>query len=144
MRVEDLDRRRVGLQRTRYLTISSANVHKPVPNGQKNDPGEVSEGRLAWSRPYFRSGDIGALERVWSNKSWPEIQSNAVETNVKDLRSPVPQRRRITAHLRADVVEHYERGLSTRRVAATLGLGRTTVLQILKDASVATRPRGPR
>ena len=52
------------------------------------------------------------------------------------------QRQRITAHLRADVVEHYERGMSCRRVAATLGLGRTTVLQILKDAGVEIRPQG--
>ena len=114
--------------------MSKANVTKRVTIGHENGPRSLRRGPFP----------LVALERVWSNKSWPEIQSNAVETDVKDLRSPVPQRRRITAHLRADVVEHYERGLSTRRVAATLGLGRTTVLRILKDASVATRPRGPR
>ena len=60
----------------------------------------------------------------------------------KRLASPVPQRRRITARLHADVIEHYNRGMSSRRVAATLGLGRTTVLEILKDAGVTVRPRG--
>jgi DNA-binding transcriptional regulator LsrR (DeoR family) len=58
------------------------------------------------------------------------------------VRSPVPQRRRITARLRTDVIEHYERGMSSRRVAASLGLGRTTVLEILKAADVRIRPQG--
>jgi transposase len=52
------------------------------------------------------------------------------------------QRRRITASLRAEVVEHYAAGMSCRRVADTLGLGRTTVLQILKAAGVELRPQG--
>jgi transposase-like protein len=60
------------------------------------------------------------------------------------VRSPVPQRRRITARLRAEVVEHYRGGMTSRRVAATLGLGRTTVLGILRDAGVELRPRGRR
>ena len=58
--------------------------------------------------------------------------------------SPVPQRRRITARLRAQVIEHYNRGMSSRRVAATLGLGRTTVMEILKVAGVEVRPHGRR
>jgi helix-turn-helix protein len=58
------------------------------------------------------------------------------------VRSPAPRRRRITAHLRAEVVEHYKHGMSSRRVAATLGLGRTPVLEILKVAGVEVRPRG--
>ena len=68
------------------------------------------------------------------------------ETNVSsvptDMASPPPQRRRITALLRADVVEHYIAGMSCRRVADTLGLGRTTVLEILKAAGVEIRPQG--
>lgn len=58
------------------------------------------------------------------------------------VRAPVPQRRRVTARLRTDVVEHYERGMSSRRVAATFGLGRATVLEILKTAGVDIRPQG--
>jgi DNA invertase Pin-like site-specific DNA recombinase len=49
---------------------------------------------------------------------------------------------RVTARLQAAVVEAYEGGMSIRRVAASLGLGRTTVLEILKDAGVTVRPRG--
>jgi hypothetical protein len=56
--------------------------------------------------------------------------------------SPVPQRRRITHALRVEVVEHYAAGMSCRRVAGTVGLGRTTVLQILEAAGVEIRPRG--
>ena len=56
--------------------------------------------------------------------------------------SPTSQRQRITARLRAEVIKHYDQGMSSRRVAATLGLGRTTVLKILKTAEVEVRPRG--
>jgi DNA-binding transcriptional regulator LsrR (DeoR family) len=54
----------------------------------------------------------------------------------------VRQRQRITASLRANVVEHYTQGMPSRQVASTLGLGRTTVLKVLKDAGVAIRPQG--
>ena len=54
----------------------------------------------------------------------------------------ITQRRRITHTLRAEVVEHYAAGMSCRRVAAALGLGRTTVLQILKAAGIEVRPQG--
>lgn len=56
--------------------------------------------------------------------------------------SPPQQRRRVTAALRAEVVEDYTAGMSSRRVAATLGLGRTTVLGILKAAGMPLRPQG--
>jgi DNA-binding transcriptional regulator LsrR (DeoR family) len=56
--------------------------------------------------------------------------------------SPTSQRQRITARLRAEVIKHYEQGMSSRRVAAALALGRTTVLRILKAAEVEVRPRG--
>jgi hypothetical protein len=53
---------------------------------------------------------------------------------------PIPHRRRITARLRAEVTEQNERGMSSRRVAVTLGLGRTTALEILQAAGVTLRP----
>jgi DNA-binding transcriptional regulator LsrR (DeoR family) len=55
---------------------------------------------------------------------------------------PASQRQRITGRLQAEVIKHYEQGMSSRRVAAALGLGRTTVLRILKMAEVEVRPRG--
>jgi hypothetical protein len=54
----------------------------------------------------------------------------------------VPQRRRITDSLRGNVVEYYARGMTSRLVASTLGLGRTTVLNIMKAADVAIWPQG--
>jgi hypothetical protein len=57
-------------------------------------------------------------------------------------RSPLPQRRRITSRLRTDVIEQHERGMSSQRVATSLGLGRTTVLDILKAAGVGILPMG--
>jgi hypothetical protein len=84
-----------------------------------------------------------ALERFWSNTLFADVQDDATVINGRmRVRSPVPQRRRITARLRTDVIEHYERGMSSRRVAASLGLGRTTVLEILKAAGVRIRPQG--
>jgi len=56
--------------------------------------------------------------------------------------SPPRQRRRITAQLRADVVEAYESGKTSRQVAEELALGRTTVLKILKAAGVTVWPQG--
>ena len=51
-------------------------------------------------------------------------------------------RRRVTNRLRAEVVERYEAGESSRAVAAATGLARSTVLSILKQAGVERRPRG--
>lgn len=44
--------------------------------------------------------------------------------------------------LRADVIEHYAQAMTTRQAASTVGLARTTVLKILKDAGVTVRPQG--
>jgi DNA-binding transcriptional regulator LsrR (DeoR family) len=51
-------------------------------------------------------------------------------------------RRRVTDRLRADVVDYYNQGLTTRQVSSMVGLGRTTVLKILKDEGAAIRPQG--
>jgi hypothetical protein len=58
--------------------------------------------------------------------------------------SPPRQRHRITARLRAVVVEAYESGQTSRQVAEELALGRTTVLKILKTAGATVRPQGRR
>jgi hypothetical protein len=90
-----------------------------------------------------RDMTIVALERFWSNKRWPKGQNeNSVADVNYGVASRTRQRRRITASTRAEVVEHYGAGMSCRRVADTLGLGRTTVLTILKDAGVDIRPQG--
>ncbi|MFF0822042.1 helix-turn-helix domain-containing protein [Micromonospora haikouensis] len=54
---------------------------------------------------------------------------------------PASSRTRLTASLRADVVKRYEAGASTRRIAADLDIGKSTVLKILR-AEVELRPVG--
>lgn len=60
----------------------------------------------------------------------------------RSFESPPRQRQRITERLRAEVVLAYESGQTSREVAETFTIGRTTVLKILKAAGVAVRPRG--
>lgn len=86
---------------------------------------------------------VVALERFWSNTRFTNVQGDASETGGSiHAVSPVQRRRRITARVRAEAIEHYERRMGSRRVAATLGLGRTTVLEILKAADLEIRPHG--
>lgn len=56
--------------------------------------------------------------------------------------SPPRQRQRVIDRLRAEVVEAYQSGQTSRQIAEELNLGRTTVLNILKTASVTVRPQG--
>jgi hypothetical protein len=113
--------------------MRKANIHKSVHKWHENGP------RRSLRGPF----PLVALERFWSNKSWPEKQNNTSAADVNAERwAPAPPRRRITNRLRAEVVEHYARGMSSRRVAATLVLGRTTVLEILKVGGVEVRPHG--
>lgn len=53
-----------------------------------------------------------------------------------------PQRRRLTARDRGNIVELYDSGESTRSIAIQMELGRTTVLNALKSEGVQLRPRG--
>ncbi|WP_425284605.1 helix-turn-helix domain-containing protein [Gordonia westfalica] len=48
----------------------------------------------------------------------------------------------MTERLRGDVVRLYESGLTSREVAKETGVGKTTVLTILKQEGVEMRPRG--
>jgi len=81
--------------------------------------------------------------KLRSKTKLPVLQEGVTVTGLRpNVPSPVRQRRRITARLRAEVVEHYAIGMTSRQVAATFGLGRTTVLEILKAAGLAVRPRG--
>ena len=56
--------------------------------------------------------------------------------------SPPRQRQRITERLRAEVIEAYEFGQTSREVAETFAIGRATVLKILKAVGVTVRPQG--
>lgn len=84
----------------------------------------------------------GELQRALSRFSpnmLTSVQDDACVTGgASRFVSPPRQRRRITAQLRAAVVEAYESG----QVARELALGRSTVLKILKAAGVTMRPQG--
>lgn len=55
----------------------------------------------------------------------------------------VPIRSRVTNRQRLEAVELYNLGLSALDVAERLGLGKSTVLKILKTSGVKIRPQGP-
>jgi hypothetical protein len=114
--------------------MSKANVTKHVTIGHENGPRSLLRGPFP----------LVALSQFCSSIKLTDVQDDAGVTDAHfNMPSQVPKRRRITARLRAEVVEHYAAGMSCRRVAAKLGLGRrTTVLQILKAAGVELRPQG--
>jgi hypothetical protein len=75
--------------------MSDANVLKSVPIGRKNGPRR----RLRGPFP------LVALERVWSNKMLQKRQNEISVTDVTGMvSSPASQRQRITARLRAEVI----------------------------------------
>jgi hypothetical protein len=109
--------------------MSVGNVPKSVHTRHENDP-----------RGSFY---LVALGQFCSNTSFTDVQDHAdVSDRSSSFVSHPRQRRRITARLRAHVLEAYGSGQASRQVAEELALGRTTVLKILKDAGVAVRPQG--
>jgi FixJ family two-component response regulator len=114
--------------------ISVTNVPKSVPKWHENGPRRVLRGPFC----------LVALERVCSNTvAKRKVQDDTDEVDdALERAENVPQRCRITQSLRTQVVHHYARGMTSRQVARTLGIGRTTVLTILKAADVALRPQG--
>jgi DNA invertase Pin-like site-specific DNA recombinase len=55
-----------------------------------------------------------------------------------------PRKARVTTALRADVVARYQRGGSSREVADTCGVAKSTVLKILRSEDIDVRPWGVR
>lgn len=60
------------------------------------------------------------------------------------LLHPITFRSRVTKRMKSDVIELYTSGLSALDVAERLGLGKSTVLRVLKVEGVEVRPRGVR
>jgi DNA invertase Pin-like site-specific DNA recombinase len=60
--------------------------------------------------------------------------------------APPPGKRkaRVTSALRADVVARYRQGQSSREVADTCGVAKSTVLKALRTEGVEVRPWGVR
>ncbi len=57
---------------------------------------------------------------------------------------PAATRTRVNRKHRAKVVELYVSGMSAPAVSDDMGLGKATVLRILKESGVPIRPRGGR
>ncbi|WP_425269587.1 helix-turn-helix domain-containing protein [Gordonia alkanivorans] len=53
-------------------------------------------------------------------------------------------RSRVTDELRGEVVQLYASGMTSRAVAEEVGIGRTTVLNVLRREGVTIRPQGAR
>ena len=75
----------------------------------------------------------------------PNIPARLLPTSGRQQTADVNSRARVTERLRRQVVERYERGdVSALGVGEELGLGKATVLRILKAAGVTVRPQGQR
>lgn len=73
-------------------------------------------------------------------------RASVFEASARPARSrPSPGRRRITESLRQQVIQHYARGnVGAQAVGDELGLAKSTVLRILKQADIDIRPQGHR
>jgi hypothetical protein len=107
----------------------------PFPSGMKMAP-EVAP--------------LGPFPLVALGRFSPNTLLTGVQDDVSEVErptsyvSPPRHRRRITSRLRTEVVEAYDVGQTSRQVAERFGLGRPTVLGILKTAGVTVRPQGRR
>jgi hypothetical protein len=91
--------------------VRDANVLESEPNGVKMAPGETLRGPFP----------LVALSRFSPNILLTCVQDDAHVTDGRvSFVSPLRRRRRITARLRADVLEAYESGQTSRQVARHL------------------------
>lgn len=58
------------------------------------------------------------------------------------IEPPGSRRARVTPLLRVEVADRYQRGETSREVAAACGVSKATALRILKIADVDVRPQG--
>lgn len=115
--------------------MRGTNVHKSV-----HKPNENGSQSYLWE-PFY----LVALGRFSPNTLLTDVQDGVAEVEQPlSFVSPPRQRQRVTDRLRAEVVEAYDSGQTSREVAETFAIGRTTVLKILKAAGVAVRPQGSR
>ncbi|BBZ06876.1 hypothetical protein MDOR_10450 [Mycolicibacterium doricum] len=108
------------------MTLSVTAAHAPNKTPDSAVRGEAS---------------LVALGRFSPSNESPD-QDDSAHAKAKDrFDTPPRKRQRLTARLRADVVAAYVTGQTSRQVAETFDLGKSTVLGILKDAGVV-RPQG--
>lgn len=94
------------------------------------------------------SSNVVVLTDLWSNPALApvdlDLTQDLTEHRSNRYAAPPARRTRVTSRLREEVVTRYRRGETSREVAEACGIGKTTVLTILKQAGVAVRRQGMR
>ncbi len=119
-------------------------AHRTPPGAQERTfpRRERHRGALPWEAK--NPGPV----KVQGSKDLPLVVLTRLTLNTPvTLRPPSgrvrrPVSRRVTRRQRDRVVELYSGGMSSRAVAHSVGVGRTTVLQILRARGVELRPQG--
>lgn len=84
-----------------------------------------------------------ALRALKLNPVLSSEPSEEAARPMQRFRPPPGQRRtRVTARLRAEMIERYQAGETSRMVAEGTGTSKATVLKILREAGVELRPTG--
>jgi hypothetical protein len=93
--------------------------------------------------PLYLLSCVVVLERAWSNFS---VLSTVRSPDPDDEPASASQSRRtrVTPQLRAEVVRRYQAGDPSRVVAEELGIGKATVLKLIKQQGLSLRPVGVR
>lgn len=108
-------------------------------------PAVTSHGLLPWERKNLRpsqtaGSNIPYLVALATFRANTPVELRPPAARIDDR--AITGRRRITNRDRRRVVDLYQQGRSTRYVASEVGIGRATVLNILKQAGVERRPVG--
>lgn len=89
---------------------------------------------VSGSEPWIPSLNFVALAQLTLNT--PVVR----ESSTARVREVVVKRRRVTGRDRAQIVELYNKGKSSRAVAQEVGVAKSTVLRVLGEAGVEMRP----
>lgn len=85
------------------------------------------------------------LTQLWSSLPTPvDLPPDDAASPDVTPTIPTPRRTRVTSRLRAEVINRYQRGLSSREVAKALGMAKSAVLNILREGGVEVRAWGVR
>lgn len=117
------------------------------PTQKQVDPCRLLVGVLRW----YSNFPVPELHLVGSTTDRPAEPTLREQAYSDQKTSPAHDatvrpratRRRITASIRSEVVKRYEQQ-SMREIQAAMGLARSSILKILRDADVPRRPSGVR
>ena len=116
----------------------------PLPQPLWVTPGYTSRASSARCAGGLVPGTyVVVLERAWSNLSVQSAMPPPDQSD-KTISAGPGWRTRVTPQLRAEVVRRYQAGESSRIVAEELGIGKATVLKLLRLEGVQLKPVGAR